>query len=97
MKPPQSLDEAFVQVCEEMKQIFIKKHRDYGKNNILDTGELGIAFRESDKINRLKHLLDAGKPPENETVDENWLDVGVYAVIAMLLRRGWFKKLNLKK
>ncbi len=97
MQNPKSLDEAFAQVCEEMKQIFIRKHRDYGKGNILDTGELGIAFRESDKLNRLKNLLSCGNKPENETIDENWLDIGVYAVIAMLLRRGLFEKLNLKK
>jgi len=69
-----------------MLEIFLKKHKDYGKGNILDMGELGIAFRISYKFNRIKHLLMSGKKPENETIDDLWIDIGVYAVIAILLR-----------
>lgn len=96
MKEPKYLDESFEEVCREMLTTFIKKNKDYGKNNILDTGELGILFRINDKINRLKNLLMNNKKPENEPVEENWQDIAVYAVIAILYRRGWFKKLNLK-
>lgn len=97
MKQPTTLEEAFLAVCREMEEVFVKKHKDYGKGNILDTGELGIAFRESDKLNRLKHLLSGNRDPENESVDETWMDIGVYAVIAMMYRRKWFQKLDLKK
>lgn len=96
MKDPKYLDESFEQICQEMLKIFIKKNKDYGKNNILDTGEIGILFRVSDKINRLKNLIGTGKKPENETKDENWIDIAVYAVIAILYNRGWFQKLELK-
>jgi len=58
---------------------------------------LGIAFRVSDKLNRLKHLLANKIKPENESIEESWIDIGVYAVIAILLKRGWFKKLKVKK
>ena len=44
MKEPKYLDEAFEKVCQEMVEMFKKKHKDYGKGNILDMGELGIAF-----------------------------------------------------
>lgn len=97
MKQPTNLEDAFETICREMNDIFVKKHKDYGKGNILDTGELGIAFRESDKLNRLKHLLSCQKTPENETIDETWLDIGVYAVIALMYRKKWFQKLELKK
>jgi len=97
MKPPKYLDEAFEQICKEMKDMFIKKHKDYGKGNILDMGELGIAFRISEKFNRIKHLLQQGKKPENESVEESWIDIAVYAVIAVLLKRSWFKKLEMKE
>lgn len=95
MTEPKYLDESFEKTTKELLKIFIKKHRDYGKGNILDTGELGILYRVSDKINRLKHLLANKKTPENETIDDNWLDVAVYGVIAILYRRGWFKKLKM--
>lgn len=97
MKEPKYLDQAFEKVSQEMLEMFIKKHKDYGKGNILDTGELGIAFRISDKLNRLKHLLVNKIKPENESIEETWIDIGVYAVIAVLYKRSWFKKLELKE
>jgi len=97
MKQPKYLDEAFEQVCAELTETFLKKHKDYGKDNILDTGELGIAFRVNDKLSRLKNLLNQGKKPTNESLEETWSDIGVYSIIALLLKRGWFEKLNVKK
>ena len=97
MKSPKYLDEAFERICQELVKTFLKKHKDYGKANILDMGELGIAFRISEKFNRIKHLLMNGKKPTNERLDDSWIDIGVYAVIAILLRKGWFKKLKVKK
>ncbi len=97
MKKPNFLDEAFENVCYELLQMFLKKHKDYGKGNILDTGEMGILFRVSDKVNRLKHLVNNKKTPHNETKDETWIDIAVYAVIAVLYDRGWFQKLRVKK
>ena len=97
MKQPKSLDSAFSQVNEELLTMFLKKHHDYGKGNILDTKELGIAFRVSDKLNRLKYLLSNNKNPNNESIEETWVDIAVYAVIAVMYRRGWFQKLEVKK
>lgn len=97
MKNPKYLDSAFEEVCKELTELFIRKHKDYGKGNILDTQELGIAFRISDKLNRLKHLLINKKNPEFESVEETWKDIGVYAIIAVMLKRSWFKKLELKE
>lgn len=90
----QTLDQAFAQVTQELALVFLKKHKDYGKGNILSVKELGIAFREAEKIERLKNLLMAGKTPANESIEETWIDIGVYAVIAILYRRGWFQKLE---
>ncbi len=96
MKDPKYLDEAFAAVCQEMLETFIKKHKDYGKGNILSIKELGMAFRTSEKIERIKNLLmKAGDSPVNESLDDSWLDIAVYGVIALLYRRGWFEKLKL--
>lgn len=97
MDEPKYLDEAFEKVCRELLEKFVSKHRDYGKENILELGELGIAFRETEKISRLKHLLREDREPEYESLEENWIDVAVYAVIAVLYRRGWFEKLEMKE
>lgn len=93
---PKYLDEAFAKVCEELLATFIKKHRDYGKGNILSIKELGIAFREAEKIERLKNLLMQPNPdPANESIDDSWTDIAVYAIIARMYRQGWFQKLEL--
>jgi hypothetical protein len=94
-KDPQYLDEAFEAVLNEMLQTFIKKNKDYGKGNILDTGEIGILFRINDKVRRLQNLITKDKNPENESLEETWKDIAVYAVIAIILRRGQFEKLEL--
>mgnify|MGYP003464249866 CR=1 FL=1 len=96
-KSPQYLDDAFEQVCAELLATFLKKHRDYGKGNIISIKELGITFRISEKAERLKNLLMSAQTPENESVDDSWTDIGVYAVIGILFRRGWFEKLEVKK
>ncbi len=96
MKEPQNLDEAFESVTKQMLQTFVNKYKDYGKGNILDTKDVGIVFRISDKINRLKNLLMNKKKPTNEPLEETWIDIAVYAVIAILYMKGWFKKLELK-
>ncbi|OGJ37324.1 MAG: hypothetical protein A2383_01470 [Candidatus Pacebacteria bacterium RIFOXYB1_FULL_39_46] len=92
---PKYLDDAFAEICAEMLEIFIKKHKDYGKGNILDNGELGIVFRINDKLRRLQNLRESGKTPTNEAIEDTWIDISVYAVIALLLKSGKFKKLNL--
>ena len=94
---PEHLEEAFEEVCRILKDVFVKKHKDYGKDNILEMGELGVAFRETEKVSRLKHLLRENREPQYESMEENWIDVAVYAVIAIMLRRGWFQKLELDK
>lgn len=92
---PKFLDDAFSAVCTKLVAMFIKKHKDYGKGNILDNGELGIVFRINDKLRRLQNLSANGKAPENESIEETWIDIAVYAVIAILLRKGQFEKLDL--
>jgi len=89
-----TLDQAFLKIEEELFTMFLRKHKDYGKGNILANKELGIAMRVNEKIERIKHLLAQNNTPANETLDETWTDIAVYAIIAKLLRNGSFVKLN---
>src|SRR3972149_7661463 len=92
---PQTLDQAFARVNQELLQMFIKKHKDYGKGNILAIKELGIAVRIMEKAQRLMNLLVTGQAPTNESIEETWTDIAVYANVAKMYRRGWFEKLEL--
>ncbi len=90
-----TLDQAFSEVNDELLKMFIKKHRDYGKDNILAVEELGISMRIMEKVQRLKNLLMCNKEPSNESIEETWIDIAVYAVIGVLFRRGRFQELEL--
>lgn len=91
---PKTLDQAYQLVLDDLMQMFLKKHKDYGKGNILSVKEMGIAFRMTEKIERLKHLLMSGDTPTNESIEETWVDLAVYAIIAVLLRRDQFQTLE---
>jgi len=96
MEEPKTLEEAFNKVCRELLEKFISKHKDYGKENILELKELGIAFREAEKVSRLKHLLRCKREPQYESLEENWIDVAVYAIVALMYKRKWFQELDLE-
>lgn len=91
---PATLDAAFEQVNDELLQMFLKKHKDYGKGNILSVREIGIALRIAEKVERLKHLLLKGEAPANESIEETLIDIAVYANLGVLLGRGQFEALD---
>jgi len=83
-----SFEEAAKLVADGLAELVIKKHRDYGKGNILDFGEYGVLLRVNDKLRRLKNLQ--GKEVNNEPIDDTWEDIAGYSIVALLLRKGWF-------
>jgi hypothetical protein len=104
VKNPQTLDGAYEQVLAELLQMFLKKHRDYGKGNILSIKELGISMRIAEKVERLKNLLmkqemghSKKSGPANESIEETWIDIAVYAIIGVLFRRKQFQNLEVTK
>lgn len=91
---PKTLDAAFAAINNELLELFLQKHHDYGKGNILANKELGIAMRISEKVERLKHLHMSQQDPENESVEDSWRDIAVYAIIAILFHRKQFQNLE---
>jgi hypothetical protein len=59
--------------------------------------ELGIAMRVSEKVERLKHLLITQQGPANESIQETWQDIAVYAIIAVLFEREQFQSLEVDR
>lgn len=93
---PQTLDQAYQLVLDDLMQMFLKKHKDYGKGNILAIEEYGIALRIAEKLERIKNLLKKDEGPANESIEETWEDIAVYAIIAVLFRRQQFQNLEVK-
>lgn len=91
MVNPECFEEACREVARELIDLLIAKQHDYGHSNILDFGEFGVLVRANDKIARLKNLLKGGTVPLNESIEDSWGDLANYAIIALMVRRDWFK------
>lgn len=75
-------------VQDELADILLSKHEDYGPNNISDApgGALnGIRVRMYDKIARLNNLIDNNKEPKHESIRDTLIDIANYATIAIMV------------
>ena len=90
MTDPTTFEGAVHAVMSELEVLMVSKHRDYSSANIMEFGELGVLMRANDKMARLKNLVPAGKTPNHEGIEDSWMDLANYGVIALMLRRGWF-------
>ena len=90
----------FKKIQKEQYELFLHKQHDYGPGNIsvgtqLQTPEevklslTGLWFRMNDKIQRLKTLLMSGRDNavEGETVEDAYLDVSNYGIMATIVGR----------
>lgn len=76
---------------EEAVTLLLKKHADYGPNNIALSpfGPLeGLTVRLWDKVARLAHLLKEGKTPDNESVRDTLIDISNYGLIGVMVSDG---------
>lgn len=86
------LEAALAHIQEQQFNLFCSKQKDYGPRNISKFGESGILVRVSDKIERLINLSKQEIQPANETIDDTWTDISIYAQIALLVRNGKWPK-----
>lgn len=86
-----TFQESVKEHSKECDELLIDKQKDYGPGNITAFGEFGILVRASDKIERLKNLLEKGKEPTNETLRDTWMDLRNYGQIALMLRDDEFE------
>ena len=87
---PTTFEDAVYHIVDEIAALVISKQRDYGHENINVHGELGIEVRVHDKAARLHNLYWQGGGPENESVEDTWMDIGGYAILGLMKRRGLF-------
>ena len=92
-------------LLEEEYKLFIEKQYDYGPGNISVGTQLqteaevklslqGLFFRMNDKIQRIKTLLlNGGKQAvKDEPLEDAYLDVSNYGVMATIVSRGKWGK-----
>ena len=95
----------FKKIQREQYELFLHKQHDYGPGNIsvgtnLQTPEevklslTGLWFRMNDKLQRLKTLLLSGRQNavEGEPLEDAYLDVSNYGILATIVGRGKWGK-----
>ena len=96
-KYPETCD-GFQEITRNMYELFKRKQADYGPSNIgmgKDTVEtdadveksmIGLSVRMNDKVQRLLNLVLNKRDPNNESLNDNLIDIANYAVMALLVR-----------
>ena len=93
----------FRRLQREQYELFLHKQHDYGPGNIsvgtqLQTPEevklslTGLWFRMNDKIQRIKNLLMSGREINNEPLEDSYLDVSNYGIMATIVKNGKWGK-----
>ena len=94
----------FKRLQKEQYELFLHKQHDYGPGNIsvgtqLQTEEevhlslTGLWFRMNDKIQRLKTLLLSGREAAaGEPLEDAYLDVSNYGIMATIVKNGKWGK-----
>ena len=80
---------------QELLDLLLSKHRDYGAKNIADApgGAInGLRVRMHDKLARINNLVDSKKSPEHESFEDSFKDMANYAIIGLLVLRGEWDK-----
>ncbi len=99
---PQTCGE-FEKIQKEQFELFCRKQYDYGPSNISVGTQLntqkerdfslqGLWFRMNDKIQRLLNLFINQTDPENESIEDSFLDLGNYSIISLIVKRGKWGK-----
>lgn len=100
-----NLSQEFKAIQQEQYILFSKKMVSYGIENIalgttlediedVNISLKGVLIRVLDKVSRLKNLIfkQIKDPIKDESIQDTWIDIGNYAIIALLLiRRKWKK------
>lgn len=78
-------------ILSELRDIMLRKHHDYGPLNIaLAPGGAvnGLRVRMHDKLARINNLTDRSAQPENESLQDSFLDLSNYGIIGLMVLRG---------
>ena len=88
-----TLEVNLANITKELSELLISKHKDYGPKNISQApgGAVnGLRVRMHDKLARINNLIDSGRGPEHESLEDSFKDMANYAIIGLLvLRHKW--------
>lgn len=82
-------------VMQELGDLLIAKHMDYGPKNISHSpgGPInGLRVRMHDKLARINNLYENDRIALNEPLEDSFKDIANYGVISLLVLRGLWDK-----
>lgn len=82
-------------IYHELLEILISKQVDYGPLNVWNApggATNGLMVRMSDKLERLKNLIYNSVEPNHEALEDSFVDLANYAIIALMVERGIWEK-----
>lgn len=65
-------------------KILVRKQNDYGPENIRRFGRQGLMVRLHDKVARLENLTSLGRTPNNESIEDTFIDIIGYCAIGIM-------------
>ena len=93
MKKNESFEHNVAKTFQELVDLLLSKHKDYGPKNISDSpgGPVnGLRVRMHDKLARINNLVDNNRDPKHESLEDSFKDMANYAIIGLLvLRKQW--------
>ena len=95
MKKNESFEHNVAQTIQELIDLLLSKHKDYGPKNISDSpgGPVnGLRVRMHDKLARINNLVDNNRDPKHESLEDSFKDMANYAIIGLLVLRGKWDK-----
>ena len=95
MKENKSFEHNVAQTFQELIDLLLSKHKDYGPKNISDSpgGPVnGLRVRMHDKLARINNLVDNNRDPEHESLEDSFKDMANSAIIGLLVFRGKWDK-----
>lgn len=86
---PAHLQDWLDELVSECVAVMRERGRKYGPGNIAEWGELGVLVRLSDKMARLREMQKhVASDFLDESVEDTYIDIINYGIIALAWRRG---------
>lgn len=86
---PGDLGTALGRLADEAAALVLEKRERYGRENIAQTGMVGVAVRVVDKAHRLYHLATHPEiDPGSESIRDTLRDLTGYGLVGQLLEEG---------
>lgn len=94
---------AFKAIQHEQYVLFCRKQKDYGSKNLSMSGDMeveedrsfavtGVIIRMHDKMSRMLNLIKKQLIPENEPLEDAFMDISIYGIIARIIKEGFWGK-----